>query len=234
MLIDHQRSISSHWGTTFPDAKILLFFSALLAFIIFIISLLAIEIFTLAWIEGTSANSISFPFYEFKNIAKMVWSQNPWAITKEWFAQPVLEIGHHDEQSGLSTWKIYYFIPGIISHLVTALLAISYFLKAPTKTCSLNALALMVTATLLLITSSFYLSVAAHCTGANWALDVLIRAWQNSAGGIATFFQQLTINVPALYLIFQWIFTIIGIFIYIILLRKHASPSIDNNLNKEH
>jgi hypothetical protein len=196
----------------------------ILSTIILFLILITAEIFLLAWIEGSLPNSTSFPVYEFKDIAGIAWSQNPWEITKEWLAMPLLEIGYYNEMSGLPMWAIYYYLPGIISHLIVAMVYVLYFYKASIKSCSLNMHVLMFIASLLLIFSTFYLSIAAHCAGPNWILNVMLRAWQSSAVDLAFTLQRLEFEVPALYLAFQWAIAIAGIVTYGLFFREITSP----------
>lgn len=200
--------------------KNLLFIYLILTTVLFFFSLITVEVLLMAWVENNFVNSLSFPIFEFKNVARIAWSQAPWATTREWLSQPTIEIGFRNESSGLYMWAIYYHLPAIISHLVVAITSALYFYKLPTNSYSPKILAFIIIAMFLLIIPTFYLSIAAHCSGPNWILNVLIRAFQSSAVNTAFILQRLAIDVPAMYLVFQWILFTAGIFIHIMLFRS--------------
>jgi hypothetical protein len=179
MSVNHEYLASSYREENFATGKILLLGSLVLATIMLFLSLIAVEILALTLMEGAFANSIIFPAYEFKEIANTLWPLNPWSTLQQWLAQPVFKVTYYDELSGLSVWAVYYYLPGIISNLIVALASVLYFYKLSSNSVSPNTLVLMVIAALFLIIPTFYISIAAHCAGANWMFYVMLRAWQS-------------------------------------------------------
>jgi hypothetical protein len=220
MSVNHEYLASSHREENFAAGKILLLGSLALAAIMLFLSLIAVEILALSLIEGAFANSIIFPAYEFKEIANTIWSLNPWSTLQQWSAQPVFKITHYDEMSGLSVWAVYYYLPGIISNLIVALASVLYFYKLSSNSVSPNALVLMVIAALFLITPTFYISIAEHCAGANWMINVMLRAWQSDIGNVTAILEQSAVNINAIYLLCQWTLVTAGISTYIILFYR--------------
>ncbi len=220
MSVNYEYSASSYREENFATGKILLLGSLVLATIMLFLSLIAVEILALTLMEGAFANSIIFPAYEFKEIANTLWPLNPWSTLQQWLAQPVFKVTYYDELSGLSVWAVYYYLPGIISNLIVALASVLYFYKLSSNSVSPNTLVLMVIAALFLIIPTFYISIAAHCAGANWMFYVMLRAWQSDIGNIATILEQSTVNMTAIYLVCQWTLVAAGISAYIILFRK--------------
>lgn len=204
-------------------SKNLPFVYLLMISVLLFFSIITAEVFFLTWLESNFANSLSFPVFEFKDIAWIIWSQAPLATTQEWLSQPIVEIGFRNESSGLYMWAIYYHLPAVISHLIAAILSVNYFYKLPTNSYSLKDFVFVTIATFLLIIPSFYLSIAAHCSGSTWILNVLIRALQSSAVNTAFVLQRLAIDVPVMFLVFQWALFSTGIFTYIMLYRRLAN-----------
>ena len=222
MSASHEYLASINREQNFATGKILLLGSLVLATIMLFFSLIAVQLVALALIEGAFANSIIFPAYEFKEMANTMWSLNPWSTLQSWSAQPVVKVTHYDEMSGLSVWAVYYYLPGIISNLVVALVSVLYFHKLSFNSVSPKSLGLMLIAALLLIIPTFYISIAEHCAGANWMFNVMLRAWQSEIGNVTAMLEQLSVNINAIYLASQWTLVAAGIVTYIILFRKLA------------
>lgn len=196
-----------------------------LFFLFVFFSLISAEVLILSWVEHSFPNVISSPFYEFRNVAGITWSQNPWETTTEWITLPVLEIGFSNESSGSSVWTIYYHIPAILTHLLVSLATAFYFFRSTTSSHSFTNISLLILSSSLVISSTFYVSIAAHCSGANWLLNVFILALQSSSVKTSFILQRLAIDLPLVYLALQWLLFISGMIIYLKLYRRTCISS---------
>jgi len=188
-------------------------------------SLISTEVAILSWIEHSFPNAISSPFYEFKNIAGIAWSQNPWETVNEWVTLSVLEIGFRSESSASFVWIIYYHIPALLNHLIASLVIAFYFFRLTASIQTGKNIAMLVLASVMVISSTFYLSIAAHCSGANWLINVFILAAQNNSVKTSFILQRLAIDLPLVYLLLQWSLFTAGVITYFLLYRKAFSTS---------
>lgn len=189
-------------------------------------SLISAEVLILSWVEHSFPNAVSSPFYEFRNIAGITWSQNPWETTKQWVTLPVLEIGFSNASTDSFIWIIYYHIPAILTHLLVSVAITFYFFRATTSSHSTRNISLLILASSLVIFSTFYLSIAAHCSGANWLINVFILALQSNSVKTSFILQRLAIDIPLVYLALQWLLVIAGVITYFLLYRRTLISSV--------
>lgn len=188
------------------------------------LSLFLVEVLILSGMEHTLPNTLSSPLYEFKNMAMITWPQNPWETTKEWVTLPALIIGFSNESSGSYAWALYYHLPALFTHLLASLMVTFYLFRCRTNVYTTNDMLLLSLASVLILIPTFYLSIAAHCAGANWLINVIILAMQSSSVSTSFMLQRLAIDLPLAYLALQWVIFAAGIFTYFMLYRKTAQP----------
>lgn len=185
--------------------------------------LIGIEVLMLGASQGSMPNQFDFPLYNFFGLYQTLWGQNPWQATLILAEYPLMEAAYIDD-TGLTTWRIYFFLPSVITHALAAYLVMpSIFGLQPDKKAETRLIS--GAAICLLITSSSYIKLAAHCSGATWLIDVLLRALQNPLYESAFFWREVWFGMANLFLVIQGLVAIGGFLLFLIVNRHRRKTA---------
>ena len=147
---------------------------------------------------GRLVNAVYFPIQEYFGIFKIIWSDNPWGAIRVLSNKSIIAFGHFDSRSTLYLWTLEFNSIALLAYGSVSIAGGWWLMQlALSQTRVPQTFLLMsVTGSFLLLISSTYATVLAHCAGPTWITYVALYGM-----GFDEF---------SLHRIWQWVLAIAG------------------------
>jgi hypothetical protein len=158
--------------------------------------------------NGRLVNAVDFPVKEYFGIFKIIWSDNPWGAIRVMSNKSIVLFGHYDSRSTLYLWTLEFNSIALLVYLSVSIAGGWLIRRTLTRTIPLRFLYISMTGSFLLLLSSTYATVLAHCAGPTWITYVALYGMG---------FEKLSLNP-----IWQWVFAIVGgVLIITVIINAH-------------
>jgi hypothetical protein len=147
--------------------------------------------------NGRLVNTVDFPIKEYFGIFKIIWSDNPWGAIRVMSNKSILLFGHYDSRSTLYLWTLEFNSTALLVYICVSIAGGWLIQHMLTQAgISRGCFYISVTGYVLLLLSSTYATVLAHCAGPTWVTYVALY-------GVG--FEEVSLNP-----IWQWVCAIVG------------------------
>ena len=183
--------------------------------IVTFILLIVVEIGVMALLCSSHPNSISFPSIDYLPLYQILWAQNAIGSLEAIASQPVMLINHVNIATTLNEWVIYYYPATVLLHFVIAIYTGIMLRRMATGNDIIKFLVSLFTGTIFLILSMTYVSVAAHCSGPVWSIDVMLRSLIVPTNVTASFWQSVYPESRMYFFGMQFFLVLAGVVIFV-------------------